>query len=189
MKELRDLKDWTIQEPNSSPQSLTKSWIPRPLACTAGGRIPASSGANQGEWKGRFDPTLDSPPTKKTAAHLRAQSRVISKKVFTKSFLKSQFPHKSVNLFLILVKMKNRWTDLCGSWLVRDDFIKHFLWDKGWGVGFRVELPRVRVCRSARKLLRSRQSDVHMCRPREEWLKICNWRCGQRPVNLWAWEL
>ena len=34
--------------------------------------------------------------------------------VFIKSFCKSQFPHKSVNLSFIITRMKNKLTDLCG---------------------------------------------------------------------------
>ena len=41
-------------------------------------------------------------------------SDLISHKVFLKSFCKSQFPHKSVNLFFILVIMKDELTDLWG---------------------------------------------------------------------------
>ena len=37
----------------------------------------------------------------------------ISHKGFIKSFCKSQFPHKPVNLFSILVIIKNNLTDLC----------------------------------------------------------------------------
>jgi len=37
---------------------------------------------------------------------------LISQKVFLKSFCKSQFPHKSVNLFFILVIVKDKLTDL-----------------------------------------------------------------------------
>ena len=38
-----------------------------------------------------------------------------SQTVFVKSFCKSQFPHKSVNLFVILVMIKDKLTDLWGS--------------------------------------------------------------------------
>ena len=40
---------------------------------------------------------------------------LISHKVFLKSFCKSQFPHKSVNLFFISVTVKDKLTDLWGS--------------------------------------------------------------------------
>ena len=40
---------------------------------------------------------------------------LISQKVFIKSFCKSQFPHKSVNLFFISVMIKDKLTDLCGN--------------------------------------------------------------------------
>ena len=42
-------------------------------------------------------------------------SKLISQKVFIKSFCRSQFPHKSVNSFLILVMIKDELTDLCGN--------------------------------------------------------------------------
>jgi len=41
--------------------------------------------------------------------------RFISHKVLLKPFCKSQFPHKSVNLFFILVIVKDKLTDLWGS--------------------------------------------------------------------------
>ena len=40
---------------------------------------------------------------------------LISHKVFSQSFCKSPFPHKSVNLLSILVIVKNTLTDLWGS--------------------------------------------------------------------------
>ena len=40
---------------------------------------------------------------------------LISQKVFTKSFCKSQFPHKSVNVSFIITNFDNTLTDLCGS--------------------------------------------------------------------------
>ena len=40
---------------------------------------------------------------------------LISQKVFITSLCKSQFPHKSVNLFFILVIVKDRLTDLSGN--------------------------------------------------------------------------
>ena len=39
----------------------------------------------------------------------------ISHKVFIKSFGKSQLPHKSVNVYLILVMVKGELTDLLGN--------------------------------------------------------------------------
>jgi hypothetical protein len=42
--------------------------------------------------------------------------------VFLKLFCKSQVPHKSVNLFFILVAVKDKLTDLWGSWLLQNDF-------------------------------------------------------------------
>ena len=48
----------------------------------------------------------------------------IPQKVFIKSFCKSQFPHKFVNLSFIITKTKNKLTDLWGHWLLQNDFIK-----------------------------------------------------------------
>ena len=39
----------------------------------------------------------------------------ISQRVLIKSFLKSQFPHKSVNFLLILVIIEDKLTNLCGN--------------------------------------------------------------------------
>ena len=41
---------------------------------------------------------------------------LVSQNVFIGSFCKTKSPHKSVNLFLILVIMKDKLTDLWGSW-------------------------------------------------------------------------
>ena len=44
---------------------------------------------------------------------------LISQKVFIKSFFESQFSHKSVDFFFMLVVMKDKLADLCGmEWLV-----------------------------------------------------------------------
>jgi len=56
------------------------------------------------------------------AKHLFSKS--VSQKVFMKSFFKSQFPHKSVNLFFILVIRKDKLTDLCWNSLLKNDLIK-----------------------------------------------------------------
>ena len=40
---------------------------------------------------------------------------LISQKMFIKSFCRSHFPHKSVNLFFISVMMKDELTSLCGD--------------------------------------------------------------------------
>jgi hypothetical protein len=39
----------------------------------------------------------------------------------TKSFLKSRFSHKSVNLLFTLVIRKDTLTDLCGNWILPND--------------------------------------------------------------------
>ena len=41
-----------------------------------------------------------------------ARGELISQKVFMKSFRKSQFPHKSVNVSLIITNVKNKLTGL-----------------------------------------------------------------------------
>ena len=48
---------------------------------------------------------------------------LISPKVFIKLFCKSPFPHKSVNLFYLLVIIKANLTDLCGDRLLQNDVI------------------------------------------------------------------
>jgi hypothetical protein len=52
---------------------------------------------------------------------------LISQKVSMKLFCKSQFPHKSVNSFFVLVTMKNELMDLLGAGLLQNDFIISFL--------------------------------------------------------------
>ena len=47
----------------------------------------------------------------------------ILQKAFIKSFWESQFTHKSVNSFLILVLIKDKLTDLCRNELVQNNFI------------------------------------------------------------------
>ena len=50
-------------------------------------------------------------------------STLISLKVFSRSFCRSPFPHKSVYLSFIIIDIKKKLTDLYGNWLLRDDFI------------------------------------------------------------------
>ena len=47
----------------------------------------------------------------------------ISHKVSLQSFCTSQFPHKSVNLFFILLVAKDKFTDLWGSGLLPNDIM------------------------------------------------------------------
>jgi len=47
----------------------------------------------------------------------------LSHNVFTKSFGKYQFPHKFVNLSIMITNMKNTLTDMCGNLLLQNDFI------------------------------------------------------------------
>ena len=42
------------------------------------------------------------------------------------SFCRSQFPHKSVNLFVTLVIIKDKMMDLCGNWLLKNDLRNTF---------------------------------------------------------------
>jgi len=49
-----------------------------------------------------------------------------SHKVLTKSFCTSRFPHKSINLFSVLVMIKDKLTDLCGNCLLQNGFLKTF---------------------------------------------------------------
>jgi hypothetical protein len=53
-----------------------------------------------------------------------ATTSFVSQKVFITLFCNSQFPYKSFNLFLTLVMMKDKSTDLCGNILE-----EHFLWE------------------------------------------------------------
>ena len=46
--------------------------------------------------------------------------------MFIKWFRKSQFPHKSVKLFLMLVILKDKLTDLCRNRLLQDNFMNTF---------------------------------------------------------------
>ena len=66
-----------------------------------------------------LDPEIPTTPHPET---------LISQIVFVKSFLKSQFPHKSVNSSFIITNMKNKLTDLRGNFEKR--LYKHFLRDK-----------------------------------------------------------
>ena len=45
---------------------------------------------------------------------LPSSKTIVSQKVFIKSFCKKTFPHKFVYLFFILVRIKNKLTDLWG---------------------------------------------------------------------------
>ena len=51
---------------------------------------------------------------------------LIWQKVFMNSFCKSQFPQKSINLFCMLVIMKDKSTDLWGRCLLQNDSINTF---------------------------------------------------------------
>ena len=56
---------------------------------------------------------------------LRRRQDFISHKMSVKSFCKSQFPHKFVILFFILVIMKDTLTNLSGNEVLRNDNINY----------------------------------------------------------------
>ena len=47
----------------------------------------------------------------------------MSHKAFSKSFCKSQFPHKFVNVSIIITDISNKFTDLWGNGLLQNDFM------------------------------------------------------------------
>jgi len=51
----------------------------------------------------------------------------ITQSVF-KVFCKSQFPHTFVNSFFMLVIVKDKLTNLCGNWLLQNDFVNTLGW-------------------------------------------------------------
>ena len=51
---------------------------------------------------------------------------LISQKVFVGSFCKSQFRHKLDNFFFVIVIIKDKLTDLCGNWLLKNDITNTF---------------------------------------------------------------
>ena len=62
-----------------------------------------------------------------TVHHLRKVTCIlISHKVFIKSSCKNQFPHKSFNLSVILVIVKDTLMDLCGNRNLQNDFMNTF---------------------------------------------------------------
>ena len=79
--------------------------------------------------KARFWPWLSGTSPQKHVSYslyTRKRYRSISHQVFRKSFCKSQFPNRFVNLFFILVMIKDKLTDLCGNWLLHNDWINTF---------------------------------------------------------------
>ena len=54
------------------------------------------------------------------------RSKLISQKLLTRSFCKSQLPHTSVNLFFTLVILKDKLTTLCGNQPLQKSFISTF---------------------------------------------------------------
>ena len=80
--------------------------------------LPGSERTRIG-WTRRRAP--DTRRTCRTRAH-----RSGLKKDFTKSFCKSKFSHKSVNVLFIFVIVKDKLTNLCGNRLLQNDFIDTF---------------------------------------------------------------
>ena len=79
------------------------------------GTLPSEEGSTKRE----FLPLAESQSQDPTLTVLHVpyshDSGFISQRVFIKSFCKSPFPHKSVNLFFILVTIKDKLTNLCGN--------------------------------------------------------------------------
>ena len=55
----------------------------------------------------------------RAGGHSQRRNGLISQEVFLKSFGSSQLSHKSVNLFFTIT---NTLPDLCGNWLLQNDF-------------------------------------------------------------------
>ena len=94
------------------PTCRRKSSFSIAFICTKRRQIPALAIANDGPGKGDLVTWSRTPSrramtkTSARASPARHQSRV------SKPFCKSQFPHKPVNLFCILVMKKDKLTDL-----------------------------------------------------------------------------
>ena len=80
-----------------------------------------------------FDPALRAGGNNTTLFNFQndqpaapSRSRLISQKVFIKSFCKSQLPQKSVNLSFITTNIKNKLTDSCGNRLFQNYFLNTF---------------------------------------------------------------
>ena len=56
----------------------------------------------------------------------RIRQKIDRTEIFVKSFGKSQFPHKAVNLSFIIANLKNILTDLCGNRLFQNNVINTF---------------------------------------------------------------
>jgi len=54
---------------------------------------------------------------------VRLKWGIISQKVFTNLFCKSEFPHNLFNLSFMLVITKDKSMDLCGNGLLQNDYI------------------------------------------------------------------
>jgi len=72
------------------------------------------------------------------------RNKVISHKVFFKSFCRSELPHKSFNVSFYIANMTNTLTNLCGNRLLQNDFENTFCeirggwaWDKRSGTCIR----------------------------------------------------
>ena len=69
-------------------------------------------------------------------------------------FKRSQFLHKSVNLSFIITNIKNKLTDLCGNWLLQNDFIIAFCEIKPWPFYRRRQTGQMRMNSRIRWMLR-----------------------------------
>ena len=56
----------------------------------------------------------------------KKKRRLIPQIVLAKSFCKSRFPHKSVNLSAIITNIKNELSDVCGNELLQNDVVNTF---------------------------------------------------------------
>ena len=106
----------TLRIPFQARSSLGKDdYFGKPTAHISFRQFPReeTSGSNAlGEMAlGRF-PGGDMTQTKNETWSF---SDVTSQKVSIKSFCKSRFPHKSVDIFFTLVTIKDKLTDLCGN--------------------------------------------------------------------------
>ena len=59
--------------------------------------------------------------------------KIVPHEVFLKSFYKSQFPHKSVNLYFISVIINDKLMDLWGRWLLQNDVKNNLCEIRGGG--------------------------------------------------------
>ena len=67
-------------------------------------------------WKGRSTWTVsETRPVRPHSPCTYLRMFFVSHRVISKSFCRSQFPHKSVNSSFTITDIKNKLTDLCGN--------------------------------------------------------------------------